>query len=407
MSASASHRSASASLALSNLRAVLILIVLVFHGVLPDLGSLPAGAHAFDDPERRWQAFPIVDSQRFFGFDLFCAWQYLSMMALMFFLSGLFVAPSLARKGAREFLTGRLLRIGVPLVPAVAILTPLAYYASYRATAADPSFAAFWQEWTALPFWSPGPQWFLILLLAFSVLAAALHVLAPRLRDRMFAAAARAAERPLRFFAGLAAVSALAYVPLALAFSPWSWTNFGPVAFETTRIAHYAVYVLAGYALGAAGLGRGMLDCDGPLARNWAKWLSAAALGFGLWAGSSTLTLGAWNEVPLAARFLAAVALVLGCAAGCMFALALALRFGRKRRAVFDSLSANAYGIYLLHYVPAVWLQFALLDAPLPAIAKGAIVFAVTLLVTWPLAAAIGTISLRSLLPGMKRVRSA
>jgi peptidoglycan/LPS O-acetylase OafA/YrhL len=150
-----------------------------------------------------------------------------------------------------------------------------------------------------------------------------------------------------------------------------------------------------------------MLDCDGPLARNWAKWLSAAALGFGLWAGSSTLTLGAWNEVPLAARFLAAVALVLGCAAGCMFALALALRFGRKRRAVFDSLSANAYGIYLLHYVPAVWLQFALLDAPLPAIAKGAIVFAVTLFVTWPLAAAIGTISLRSLLPGMKRVRSA
>jgi peptidoglycan/LPS O-acetylase OafA/YrhL len=329
------------------------------------------------------------------------------MMALMFFLSGLFVAPSLARKGAREFLTGRLLRIGVPLVLAVAILTPLAYYASYRATAADPSFAAFWQEWTALPFWSPGPQWFLILLLAFSVLAAALHVLAPRLRDRMFAAAGRAAERPLRFFAGLAAVSALAYVPLALAFSPWSWTNFGPVAFETTRIAHYAVYFLAGYALGAAGLGRGMLDCDGPLARNWAKWLAAAALGFGLWAGSSTLTLGAWNEVPLAARFLAAVALVLGCAAGCMFALALALRFGRKRRAVFDSLSANAYGIYLLHYVPAVWLQFALLDAPLPAIAKGAIVFAVTLFVTWPLAAAIGNISLRSLLPGMKRVRSA
>lgn len=407
MSATASHRRASASLALGNLRAILILIVLAFHAVLPYLGSLPPAASSFSDPERRWQAFPIVDSERFFGFDLFCAWQYLSMMALMFFLSGLFVAPSLARKGARDFLAGRLLRIGVPLALAVAILTPLAYYASYRATAADPSFAAFWQEWTALPFWSPGPQWFLILLLAFNMLAVALHRFAPGLRDRIFAAAARAAERPLRFYGALVAVSAIAYIPLAVTFSPWVWTNFGAVAFETARIVHYAVYFLVGYAVGSGGLGRRMLDCDGPLARNWGKWLAAAAIGFGLWAGSSTLVLGAWSEVSLAARFLAAATLVLGCAAGCMFALALALRFGRKRRAAFDSLAANAYGIYLLHYVPAVWLQFALLDAPLPAIAKGMIVFAGTLLVTWPLAAAIGNISWRSLLPGVKRVRSA
>jgi hypothetical protein len=34
-------------------------------------------------------------------------------------------------------------------------------------------------------------------------------------------------------------------------------------------------------------------------------------------------------------------------------------------------------------------------------------VFTATLLVTWPLAAAISSISLRSLLPGIKRVRSA
>ena len=408
MSTSTSQRANSASLALSNLRAILILIVLAFHSILPYLGSMPPGAHPFDDPERRWQAFPIVDSQRWFGFDLFCAWQYLSMMALMFFLSGLFVAPSLARKGSREFLSGRLLRIGVPLVFAVGILTPLAYYASYRTTAADPSFGAFWREWLALPFWSPGPQWFLILLLAFTLVVAALHRFAPGLRDRLFATAALAADRPLRFFAGLVAVSALAYIPLALTFSPWSWTNFGPVAFETTRVLLYLVYFLAGYSIGASGLGRGMLSCDGPLARNWAAWLGAAVLGFGLWAGSSTLTLGAWSDVPVFARLLAAVAMVLGCAAGGMFALALCLRFGRKRHAAFDSLSANAYGIYLLHYAPAVWLQYALLDAALPAIAKGAIVFGAMLLVTWPLAAAIGNIPLRSLRPaGVKRVRSA
>ena len=77
------------SIALGNLRAVVIVIVLAFHSVLPYLASLPATAYRFDSAPYLWQAFPIIDSQRWFGFDLFCAWQDLSLMALMFFLSGL------------------------------------------------------------------------------------------------------------------------------------------------------------------------------------------------------------------------------------------------------------------------------------------------------------------------------
>jgi hypothetical protein len=52
------------SIALSNLRGVVILIVLAFHSVLAYLASLPVVAHAFDQPPYRWQAIPIVDSQR-------------------------------------------------------------------------------------------------------------------------------------------------------------------------------------------------------------------------------------------------------------------------------------------------------------------------------------------------------
>src|SRR6185503_13670009 len=92
-----------ASIALSNLRAVTILIVLGFHSFLPYLAFLPSTAYPFDTPPYRWQAFPIIDSHRWFGFDLFCAWLNLSMMALMFFIAGLFTAPSLASKGARRF----------------------------------------------------------------------------------------------------------------------------------------------------------------------------------------------------------------------------------------------------------------------------------------------------------------
>src|SRR5438552_6627807 len=99
---------------LGNLRAVVILIVVAFHSVLPYLASQPAEPFAFDAAPYRWVAFPIIDRERFFGFDLFCAWQDVSLMTLMFFLAGLFTAPSLNRKGALAYLSDRGWRIGLP-----------------------------------------------------------------------------------------------------------------------------------------------------------------------------------------------------------------------------------------------------------------------------------------------------
>jgi hypothetical protein len=61
------------------------------------LGSLPPEPQRFDAAPYDWQTLPIIDSQRWFGFDLFCAWNDVGLMSLMFFLSGLFVWPSAAR----------------------------------------------------------------------------------------------------------------------------------------------------------------------------------------------------------------------------------------------------------------------------------------------------------------------
>ena len=102
------------SLALDNLRAVVILIVLAFHSVLAYVQSIPPRTAGFDDPPYQWRSFPILDSHRWFGFDLFCAWQDVYLMSLMFLLSGLFVWPSLSRKRNWRFVRDRLLRLGVP-----------------------------------------------------------------------------------------------------------------------------------------------------------------------------------------------------------------------------------------------------------------------------------------------------
>jgi len=75
------------SLALANLRSFVILLVIGFHSVLAYLGSQPAPS-PFDSPPYDWRAFPILDQERWFGFDLFCAYLYVFLMPLCSFFPG-------------------------------------------------------------------------------------------------------------------------------------------------------------------------------------------------------------------------------------------------------------------------------------------------------------------------------
>src|SRR4030095_13803429 len=131
---------AGVNIPLSNLRAIVILIVVAFHSVLPYLASQAPEPFAFDAPPYRWIAFPIVDRERWFGFDLFCACQNNSLMSLIFFLAGLFAPQSLLRKGSRAYLADRWWRIGLLFILLAALLNPPALYASYRAAAGGSLF---------------------------------------------------------------------------------------------------------------------------------------------------------------------------------------------------------------------------------------------------------------------------
>jgi glucans biosynthesis protein C len=389
------------SLALSNLRAFVILIVLAFHSFLAYLGSLPDAPFPFDIAPFRWNAFPIVDSQRWFGFDIFCAFQDVYLMSFMFFMSGLFVWPSLKRKGSAVFLSDRFLRIGVPFLGAVLILAPIALYPAYLVTATDPSLSAYWEHWLALPFWPSGPAWFLWQLLALNVLAAAMFRFAPSWGELLGRISARGAGQPLRYFALLVTLSAIAYVPLALAFTPWTWKTFGVFSLQLCRPLHYLVYFFAGVGIGAHGLEGGLLGVSGPLARRWAAWLAAFLAAFVVWAGPIALMMPDRDNGPIGLQLLSDIGYVLACACGCFFVAGVTLRFACWRAAWLDSLSRSAYGMYLIHYVFVVWLQYALLGAALSAITKASIVFTVTVIASW------GTMVLVGRLPSGAWLRGA
>jgi surface polysaccharide O-acyltransferase-like enzyme len=389
------------SLALDNLRGIVILIVLGFHSALAYVSWAATPKVGFDRPPYNWRAFPIVDSHRFLGFDLFCAWQDVYLMSLMFFLSGLFVWPSLTRKTDLTFVRDRVLRLGVPYVVGIVTVIPLAIYPAFRATAMDASLAAYWRALLALPFWPNGPLWFLWQLLVLNVIAAVAHSIAPNALRTLGRWSIAAGTRVAPYFAALVAASALAYVPLAAAYTPWTWSDTGLFAVQLCRPLHYAVYFFAGVGIGAGGINRGLLAVDGMLARRWALWLAAALVSLMLWMGLTSLTLN--GGVSMATAIAADFSYVLACAAGCFFLIAVSLHFAAEYSRVLNTLSANAYALYLLHYVFVVWLQYALLDAPLPAAIKAPIVFALTLLFTWITAMTVQRIPLGARLIGSPR----
>lgn len=375
------------NVALGYLQAFVIVLVLAYHSVLAYLVSLPPPSAVFAARPYIWAALPIIDSQRWLGFNLFTEFNAQFFMPLLFFISGLFVWPSLTQKGNRKFLRDRSLRLGLPFAIVIIFLIPLAYYPSYRITGANPSFFAFWQQWISLDYWPSGPFWFLSLLLLFNFIVVMLRKFVSGWGDALGKRFSWSFRRPLLFFCVLAAVSAIVYFPLLFSFGYHHWASFGPFQVQTSRVLLYAIYFIAGLAVGAYGIYQGLLARDGLLVRRWPVWFVAALIFYVF----DIIAFGKFYALPSSFTWqvLYGFAFILSCAASGLFFLSLFLRFVNKRRSVFDSLRDNAYGMYLIHYVFVIWLQYALLDTTFAAIEKGAMVFIGTLALSWIITAAV------------------
>ena len=120
-------------------------------------------------------------------------------MSLMFFISGLFVWSSLRRKGAGTFARDRLIRLGIPFLVGAAIVAPIAYYPSYL-QAGGHGIRGYAHVWMSFGDWPTGPAWFIWLLLAFDLVAAAIFAVMPEFGNVVARLTSGARTRPLRFF---------------------------------------------------------------------------------------------------------------------------------------------------------------------------------------------------------------
>src|SRR3981081_2629284 len=181
--------------ALDRARTFITMLVLIHHSVI-------AYTH-----------FGHTDRDSFLGFDCVVVFNDSFFMAAMFFLSGLFVWPSLKRKGTGWFLRDRWWRLGLPFVVCALILMPTAYSAVELRLHPEVSFAAFWWKTITVGPWPNGPAWFVWVLLALDVLAAVVYRTAPGVVEAIGKLSLKSYGGPGLFFLGLLIASIIAYVP--------------------------------------------------------------------------------------------------------------------------------------------------------------------------------------------------
>jgi fucose 4-O-acetylase-like acetyltransferase len=100
------------------------------------------------------------DPMRWLGFDPVVLFNDSFFMACMFFISGLFVRDSLARRGSGNFLASRAWRLGVPFSISIFVVTPIAYYPTFLRyhppATTDFNFFHFWWHTVTIGPWPSG-----------------------------------------------------------------------------------------------------------------------------------------------------------------------------------------------------------------------------------------------------------
>jgi surface polysaccharide O-acyltransferase-like enzyme len=120
--------------------------------------------------------------------------------------------------------------------------------------------------------------------------------------------------------------------------------------------------------------------------RHWLLWIILCTNAYGLLGliGGPISNLAAHGRITdIQSRLLYRPIWVLSCTLSCMAFLALFRRLFHASHSFWESLSRNAYGIYLVHYVFVLWLQYLLLPFALPAGFKFALTFIGSLGFSW------------------------
>jgi hypothetical protein len=369
---------------LDNLRAVIIVCVVLFHGILPYSGICP------------W--WYIIDPQKIPLAVHFIILADPILMPVLFFISGLLAQPSYERNGASRFMAGKVKRLVVPLVLCTLLFSPIMPFLRMVQRSGETGIDAmgFWPFWlrfvesaSKIHAGSAGSAtdlvvnqyWFLFLLFVFFSALCAYNVARnraahpPRIRGRQ----GRPSRGPLlMLMSAFALVLALVYAVAGSFIDATIWVTVGQLLqLQPVKVPIYLAFFLLGIYVQRQSLLPRILKIAEP--RVWfviSILMAAAYL-------TAVLKTFPPAEPSLILQFTARLLRIFFLLPATLFLLSFFHRHLNGAGVLWRELASNSYNIYLIHMVPQVVLQRLALSWPVQSSLRFALVSLITLLFSY------------------------
>jgi len=313
---------------LDNLRAFIILLVVVFHVAM-----------GYTTWNLKW--WYVNDIQKSIFFDLFILETDVYIMPIMFLIAGYFACPVLLTKGTALFWKDKLQRIVLPWIAGVMFIAPvIAYTAIFTRADTPPGYFTFWPNDFWGDYYQQAHYWFLgILALFFSLFTIAYH-----LNPAYFKQPPQINKPAVVFFPLFAVLSAVPCFGANLFFASDAWVNCKFLfMIQPVRIGLYLCY----FGLGMYAWKHAWFTSEGYRPRLLTWGISAIIMLFVFLAYRVTFTLGANIPVP----YKAGHALVFAgfCLTAVFAFIAIFQRFADSNAYLWRRLAANSYTMYFIH----------------------------------------------------------
>jgi surface polysaccharide O-acyltransferase-like enzyme len=289
-------------------------------------------------------------------------------MGLFFLIAGYFVPGALDRKGPRQFLKDRLVRLGIPLVAYSFLISPFVLYVKgtqegWFAGSLGQFVLMYWRElW-----FSPGPLWFVEALLIFSLAYVLGRAVLSRVQARWINHVSLAGQRRLTHARILAFILALGPLIFAVRlFFPLDteWVHF--------QLSMFPQYIFL-FAAGILAYRRDWLpDLPGGVRRTWSVIAILTMLSLPLFSvfGGALENPDPFKGGATWQSLVTSILEAVYCVAMSILLLGVfRLRLDRQGR-LGQLLSRNAYTVYIIHPAVLVGLAYALREVAIDPLLK-------------------------------------
>jgi glucans biosynthesis protein C len=363
------------------LRATITVMVVAHHS------SLAYTTYAwFDKSVYIHSSHAIVDIKRWIGLDILVNFNDIFFMSLMFLIGGLYLIKSINKKGAHIFIKDRLYRLFIPFLFLGTFLMLIAYFPSYYFAHNKADIIAYIKDFFIIEKWPVGPPWFIWLLFFFTLIFALFHSQFQKISEMTGTLLSGLKNRPFTLFIIMFSATWILFVPLAYLVGAGTWTGFGPLDFQLSRILLYFGYFTLGILIGNTDFNNDLFSTKSTIVKKWWLWaiLSFTVFSILTLTGEALKQLVQDNKIKeFCAWMIYYMIYAASCTLSCIAFITGFRKIVSSGKYWMDSLSENAYLIYLIHFIFVVWCQLLLLKFDIPAFIKFIVTFIFALSLSW------------------------